>query len=529
MKEDFPLNTTETTDVLIVGYGPVGAAVAGLLGKYGVKALVIDKSDDILMMPRAIALDNEALRILQMVGLEDDSFERIGIQEVKMHNPFLGEFSRMNVSGSIDGHPKLVTFYQPELEKALRHKAESYADISVQLGCELLTLEQTAEGVSVTVLDKEGEEKRIQARYLVAADGASSKVRGLIGQEFQGESYTEDWLIVDMNKRDGQAIDHVEFICDPRRPTPHMLAPGGRERWEFMLHPNESPAEMEAPEKVAQLLAPWIDEKDLTIERQAVYRFHARCCDSFQGGKVFLVGDAAHITPPFVGQGLVAGLRDAANLSWKLSWAIQRGAKEAILQSYDQERRPHAKEMINLAKLMGKFVMPRNSLKAVAIHGVMKFIRWIPGIGSYVENLGIKPKNRFDQGLFISGKPHKQLVRGGQFPQDTVRSQAGICLSDEVLGDQLTLVGIGIDPASVLDDASNKAWVQAGGQLLHLGKRGQFPNGNPAYAEIIGNDLALDVPGGWLAVVRPDRVVMHDGAPHQAQNLVRESLNMLFH
>ena len=528
MKENFPQSGAVDTDVLIVGYGPVGAAVAALLGKYGVKTLVVEQGDEILMMPRAIALDNEALRILQMAGLDDDSFDRIGIQEVKMHCPYVGEFSRINVSGSIDGHPKLVTFYQPDLEKALRQKAESYSSTAVELNCELLDLQQDAQGVDAIVRGKDGEERRIRARYVVGADGASSKVRGLIGQEFQGKSFSEDWLIVDASQRESKAIDHVEFICDPRRPIPHMPAPGGRERWEFMLQPNESREEMEAPEKVAELLQPWIEHKDLNIERQAVYRFHARCCDRFQNDRIFLVGDAAHITPPFVGQGLVAGLRDAANLSWKLSWALRHGADESILQSYDQERRPHAKQMINLAKLMGKLVMPRSRLSAIAIHGVMKIIRLIPGLGSYFEDLEVKPANSFRRGLFLGGKNHKRLVRGGQFPQDTVRSQGKICLSDEVLGDQLTLVGIGINPASVLDEMTTLAWSRAGGQLVHLGMRGEPAKGATRFAEIIGNDLALDVPGGWLVVVRPDRVIMHDGAPDHAVNLVRESLGMIF-
>ncbi|MFZ5605371.1 MAG: bifunctional 3-(3-hydroxy-phenyl)propionate/3-hydroxycinnamic acid hydroxylase, partial [Pseudomonadota bacterium] len=365
----------ENPDVLIVGYGPVGAAVAALLGRYGVRTTVIDKGQDVLMMPRAIALDNEALRILQMAGLDDQSFERIGIQQVRMHSPYMGQFGRVNTSGTIDGHPKLVTFYQPDLEKALRNKVAQHACVNIQYRCELVDLQQLPDSVEAVIRNADGQEQRISARFVVGADGANSKVRELIGQSFEGQTYSEDWLIVDANQRGKKAIDHVEFLCDPRRPTPHMLAPGGRERWEFMLLPGETREQMEKPEKLAELLSPWIKPDELTIERQAVYRFHARCCDRFQKGRIFLVGDAAHITPPFVGQGLVAGLRDAANLSWKLSAVVSGRSPEKILDSYDQERRPHARKMIDLAKMMGKLVMPSTTTKAVAVHGLMRMLR----------------------------------------------------------------------------------------------------------------------------------------------------------
>ncbi|MDF5954741.1 FAD-dependent monooxygenase [Pseudomonas aeruginosa] len=223
-----------------------------------------------------------------------------------------------------------------------------------------------------------GQSHSVRARYLIGADGASSKVRGLIGQEFEGHSYAEDWLIVDACGRERQAIDHVEFICDHRRPTPHMPAPGGRERWEFMLQPGETREQMEDAERIGQLLERWIEPSQLNIERKAVYRFHARCCERFQNGRVFLIGDAAHITPPFVGQGLVAGLRDAANLAWKLAWVLQGRAAPAILDSYDGERRPHAREMIDLAKFMGRLIMPRNAWLALFGHGLMRALSLIP-------------------------------------------------------------------------------------------------------------------------------------------------------
>ncbi len=522
------VSVPESTDVLIVGYGPVGAALAALLGRYGVQTLVIDKASDVLLMPRAIALDNEALRILQMVGLSEDAFEKIIIPEVKMHCPYVGQFGRVNAEGKIDGHPKLVTFYQPDLEHALRKKVKQYAHVQSQCHLELIDFTQDDDGVIATLENAQKDIFTVRAKYLIGADGASSKVRSLIGQDFQGQTYAEDWLIVDAKNRQGKAIDHIEFICDPKRPTPHMPAPGGRERWEFMLQSGETREEMENPDKIAELLAPWINAKDLCIERHAVYRFHARCCDRFQQGRVFLVGDAAHITPPFVGQGLVAGLRDAANLAWKLAWVTRGSASPKILDSYDQERKPHAKKMIELAKMMGHLVMPSNAFLAIAVHGVMKSVRLVPTARAFFEELKIKPANRFQQGLFYKGSSKSKLLRGGQMPQGQVSLPNNLkCLSDDVLGDTFTIIGVGFDPVSVLDQATQEQWTKIGGRFLQLNSPDtSLQNMNPNTATTT-DDFIEKIPQGWMIITRPDRVIMHEGSSQQAIHMVSQCLEML--
>jgi 3-(3-hydroxy-phenyl)propionate hydroxylase len=279
-------------DVLVIGYGPVGATAACLLGEYGVQTLVIDRAADLFLSPRAIALDHEGLRILQLAGLPEGAFRTVPIPQVRMVSPQLGLFARMHTSARKDGHPQLVTFYRPELERALRARAESHASVTVQLQTTLLDFHETSSGVVATLQHRDGSQRVVSARYLVGADGGSSSVRKAIGLEFRGRSYSEDWLVVDA-KNVPTPIDHVEFLCDHRRPTPHMIAPDGRQRWEFMLRRGETPEQMEQLETIRGLLAPWGNAEHMQIERSAVYRFHARCCASFQKGRVFLVGDAA--------------------------------------------------------------------------------------------------------------------------------------------------------------------------------------------------------------------------------------------
>lgn len=512
--------------VLISGYGPVGAALACLLGRYGVQTLVIDQASDILRHPRAIALDNEALRILQMAGLEEQAFETVAIPQVKMHCPYMGEFTRVNTAGSIDGHPKLVTFYQPELEEALRRKVETLPTVTAVNEVRLLSFDDQGDGVCARLSDSEGITHTVQCDYLVGADGASSKVREAIGESFKGCTHGEDWLIVDA-RHAPRPIDHVEFICDHRRPGPHMVAPGDRQRWEFMLHPGENSDDMLGDEKVAELLAPWSTGSDMEIERKAVYRFHSRCARHFSKGRVFLAGDAAHITPPFVGQGLVAGLRDAANLAWKLAWVVQGRSAPSVLASYSTERRPHALAMIRLARMMGALVMPRNALLAMVVHGLMRMTRLLGPTRRFFEELQVKPANAFRRGLF--GKRRDGRWKPGTwFPQSWVRTSHGTVLaSDETLGDHFCLVGLGVDPLARLSPLHRTAFEAIGGQAIQVGRRGQAPGQGLSVEDITDNLIAGVPAAGQLVLVRPDRVVMGAGNSEAGDNLVEEALALL--
>ena len=516
-------------DVLVIGYGPVGATIANLLARHGVNVMVVDKATGLSMAPRAIALDNEALRILQWAGITERDFDTIAIPHVRMRSPLLGEFARVNTLGSLDGHPKLVTFYQPDLERCLRNRLQKFDSAYVALGTELTACRSDQDQVFASLDIGDAHTHTVRARCLIGADGASSIVRKLIGQGFEGKTFDEDWLIVDA-RNVPSPIDHVEFICDHRRPTPHMVAPGGRERWEFMLRPGETHEEVQSETRIRRLLSRWGNVDEMSIERKAVYRFHARTVDAFSKGRVFLAGDAAHITPPFVGQGLVAGLRDASNLCWKLAWVLQGRAAPQILDTYDEERRPHAESMINLARFMGKLVMPRNAAIALLTHGLMRLTRLIPRLRDQFEQLEIKPKNAFQRGLFVHGSSATKLIRGAVFSQGWVRGRDGIpCLSDDAIGPGIALIGFGVDVRNSLNPATAEAFSEAGGTVVQITHRGQrlHPAAHNSWEDLEGVFLPGLAPRGWAAIVRPDKTIVHDGPATEADRLVRETLALL--
>lgn len=524
------MSAAERFDVVLVGLGPVGAAVANLLGQHGVRTLVLEQGSAINRMPRAIALDNEALRVLQLAGLSEGAFDTVAIPFVQMRSPLLGNYARANTTGALDGHPKLVTFFQPQLEEALRARLAGRSSVEVRTGVEVTSVEQSGGGVEVRAQAAGGGgAQRIEADYLVACDGANSPIRKALGLSFEGRTFMEDWLVVDVIGAP-EPIDHVEFFCDPARPAPHMPAPGGRQRWEFKLRPGETREQMERPEVVHALLRPWTRGAPVELERVAVYRFHARLAERFSVGRIFLAGDAAHLTPPFAGQGLVSGLRDAANLAWKIAAAVKGWAAPSILESYHVERRPHAAATIDLALLMGRLVMPSSRVQALAVHGLARLLDLFPPTRRLFGELEIKPANGASEGLFRR-RPGDRLRAGTAFGQGLVLSQGQVRPSDEVLGDGLSLVGFGVDPAAGLPVEARARFQALGGRLVQLTHRGQRLNlaGPEVHRceDLGGRFLGASRWLGWAAVVRPDRMVLCEGPAAEVAALLDDTFALL--
>lgn len=345
-------------DVLIIGAGPTGVTLGLALARQGVRTLMIDKEDGIYPLPRAAHIDHEAVRIFQNLGVAADV--------LKASRP-ASRYDFLNAKGEVlmrfDGTDKIGPggwpisnmVHQPSLEAALRDAARAQANLELKTGWKWLSYTEYPDQVASEIATPQGH-TQIRSRFIVGADGARSPVRSAAGIEQDDLHFDENWLVVDALVRDPERLPKVNLqICDPARPTTCVVMGSGRHRWEFMLKPGETADDMLDDRVIEGLLKPWNVEGAVTLERKAVYRFNAMLAKSWVKGPVILAGDAAHLMPPFAGQGLCSGLRDAANLSWKLA-AVVHGADQQLLDTYQQEREPHVRAIIALAIMMGQTV-----------------------------------------------------------------------------------------------------------------------------------------------------------------------------
>ncbi len=344
-------------DVIVVGAGPTGAVLAALLGQAGVRTLLTDKSPTIYPLPRAAHIDHETVRVFQKAGVADQVMS--ASRPAEQYDFLTADrqvLLRFLTKGSPSGWPAANMIHQPSVEAAVRERIAELEAVELRVGWALLDYQVEADGVIARFQTDSGEQ-RVTARYLVGADGASSRVRSLCGATMDDLKFDEPWLVIDTLVQDASRLPDINLqICDPVRPTTCVLMGSGRHRWEFMLKPGETAEQVSEDAFVAELLRPWDVEGAVTLERKAVYRFHALIAHEWRFGPVFLAGDAAHQTPPFAGQGMCAGVRDAANLSWKLAAVISGAASEGLLDTYQTERQAHVKGIIDLALMMGRTV-----------------------------------------------------------------------------------------------------------------------------------------------------------------------------
>lgn len=348
--------------VVIVGAGPTGLTAATLLGKYGVDCLVLDRWESTYPQPRAVHLDDETYRLLARVGLRDE-FAAIsrpcrGLRLVDRDLRVLAEFQRGAEQGR-HGYPEANMFDQPELEAILRANLKRQAGVTIRGNTEVTGLAQGDAGrVRVNVADRiTGAKDTVLAEYVLGCDGANSLVRASIGATMQDLKFAQRWLVVDVaTDADIAQWEGVHQVCDPVRAATYMRIGQTRYRWEFRLAPGERADQYRDLSRLHPLISPWtrdIPVERLEIVRVAEYTFRAQVADRWRDRRVFLLGDAAHLTPPFIGQGMGAGLRDAANLAWKLAGVLAGSLPETVLDTYETERRPHVGTMIRRAKLVG--------------------------------------------------------------------------------------------------------------------------------------------------------------------------------
>lgn len=488
----------ELFDVAIVGFGPTGAIAAGLLGKKGIRTFVCDKLNDVYDRPRAIALDHEISRVFQEMGVG------------KLIKPFLEPFTD-SVYYGVDGqiikrmstvdapyplsHTPSVVFTQPPVEKILREYASSHDSVTVSLGVNLTELTHDAHHSSLVLEHEDGHTSFVKAKYVIGCDGASSSVRSLVGIELEDLGFDEPWLVVDVLVNDrGLAklpTTSVQY-CNPERPATYVIGPGNHRRWEISINPGEDPKDVARPEGTWKLLAPWLTEEDGTLWRQASYRFHALVAKEWRKKRVFIAGDSAHQQPPFLGQGMCQGVRDAVNLSWRLEAVLNGSAAETLLDSYGPERKAHVIELTNRIKHIGKIITERDVAKARERDA--KLLAECGGVVKPMPRQDVQPA--LTVGLLGS---IEHPARGTIFPQPLLRQPNGETLR--------------------MDDVYPPGWKivlnsTTGDEFTNASLRHHLPSlpvlklGSPAFSEAEGV-LAqwFKKHGVQAALVRPDHYI----------------------
>ncbi len=452
-------------DVAIVGCGPVGAFLATLLGRRGHRVLVLERHERAYDLPRAVHFDHEVGRLLQGVGIGE------GLRAASEPG---SEYEWRNGSGQVllrfggrevgpSGWPDSNMFWQPALERLLVGTATAEPMVEVRRGRSVVGLDPHDGGVNLTVEPTAGGPAEVvEARWVVGCDGANSTVRSLVGAPVTDLGFFYDWLIVDVVLNEARRFDPVNLqVCDPVRPTTVVSGGPGRRRWEFMRLPHETVAELDDEARAWELLAPWdVGPGDAVLERHAVYRFQARWVDRWRTGRVMLAGDAAHQMPPFAGQGMCAGIRDAANLAWKLDLVLTGQASDSLLDSYERERAEHVRTVIDLSMALGRVICIADRAEAAERDAAM--VAGAEQAGTQVQP-GLPG---LTAGIVRAG----DVAAGELFVQGRIDHHGEPTLFDDVVGAGWRLVMTGpAASASPLAAADDLAWFEAiGGAVVAI-------------------------------------------------------------
>ncbi|ATB35649.1 hypothetical protein CYFUS_001063 [Cystobacter fuscus] len=501
--------SVQETDVLISGCGPVGALTANLLGQHGVRTLVLEREFVHHGQPRAITCDDEALRIYQSVGFAEvmdahmytcpevelvgasgELFARLGIQETDFGN----------------GYPALRFFSQPYVERVLRQGVARFPHVELRLGQQVEGYTQDAQGLTVTVRDvRHGTEHTVRARYLLACDGGRSTLRRLAGIDMVGSTYDEGMVAVSLLlPEEPPAV--CRMVCDPHRHVFVTRCAGNELRVEYMIREDEKAEDMIRPERIREFISPYVDPDRVTVLRAAPYIFNRRVAARWRDDRMFLLGDAAHLMPPVLGQGLCSGLRDAANLSWKLAAVLHGQADESLLDTYELERRPHAEAMLQASVNMGRLVLTGSRPLAFLRDRVFQAIDRIPRVHRFIRNLEFKPRPLIPRGFILGdSRGHRHAPEGTYFPQPWVEGPGGRVLLDELLGPGFAVL---VHPDT--QEASVRAAQVLADSLGARCLRFRAPRSSKArLGEVVDSDGALEA---WfqqhqveIAVLRPDR------------------------
>ena len=496
---------SEQTAVLIVGAGPVGLSLAHVLGRAGVSCRVLEREAELSDEPRAVGIDPESLRTFQGLDLLDALADDILFGVTGRYENGEGEllFELSDGSNGPVGYPYLSSFHQPGLVRVLARELNRYDSVDLCFQQSLEGFSQDAQGVSAQVRDAQGELLEYRADYLVGCDGGRSFVRQSLGIKMQGDSNPLPWLVIDTREKEQQGDPRFHFFCDPARPGMFLQTPHTTRRWEWMLLPGESREDFLRDATIHELLAPHIDVSGIDIYRRRVYDFHSIIADRFQDGRVFLAGDAAHMTPPFAGQGFNSGLRDVANLGWKLA-AVVKGAPTSLLDSYTLERWQHAWQLIQMAVQLGEDIQPLDREKAAERDAGFRLLHETPGAMEEFE-LGIFQTlldRSFAEGAAVD--LGADPLSGRWMLQPEVEDGERRARLDHFLGDGFSILGFECDPAKALDAAALQPWLDIGTSLHRLSSKptaGALADAGVYFEEFFNG-------GPDMVLVRPDHFVM---------------------
>ena len=346
-------------DVAICGYGPVGSVCSLLLAQYGLNVLVIDKNNGPSLTARAINTDAEQLRVFDKFDIGNEVVKNSNqIEKVHFSNSNLEPIQSLNqpLGESIMGWPNQVLFYQPELESFIREKVNDYKNINVIESCELIDFENLNESVNIKCI-KNDEILTFNSKFLIGCDGASSFIRKTLDIELDDFGYNQKWLVCDAHlTKDVDLKNELIQVCDPTRPCTFLHGRRGHLRFEFKVMPDDNLNDLKDKDFIWNLLSPWINKNNANLERSVIYNFHACIANKWHKKNIFIAGDSAHQMPPFMGAGMGTGIRDVANLSWKINLVLKKTAKSDILKTYQNERYPHAKWTIAQTVSIGEII-----------------------------------------------------------------------------------------------------------------------------------------------------------------------------
>ncbi|CAH5502974.1 bifunctional 3-(3-hydroxy-phenyl)propionate/3-hydroxycinnamic acid hydroxylase [Klebsiella oxytoca] len=505
-----------SAQVAIAGAGPVGLTIANYLGQMGVSVVLIEKLESLIDYPRAIGIDDEALRAMQAVGLVDNVLPHTTPwHAMRFLTPKGRCFADIQPMTDEFGWSRRNAFIQPQVDAVLYDGLSRFPHVRCLFSREVEAFSQNSDGVTLNVKGSGGERETVRADWLVACDGGASFIRRTLNIPFEGKTAPNQWIVIDI-ANDPLATPHVYLCCDPVRPYVSAALPHGVRRFEFMVMPGETEAQLSEPHKMRQLLSKVLPDPDnVELIRQRVYTHNARIAERFRVDRVLLAGDAAHIMPVWQGQGYNSGMRDAFNLAWKLALVVNGKAGEALLDSYQQERRDHAKAMIDLSVTAGNVLAPPKRWHGAVRDGISWLLNYLPPVKRYFLEMRFKPMPQYRDGALLAEGEGKTSPVGKMFIQPKVTLETGqVTLLDEVIGARFAIIAWGCNPRWGLTDEQIARWRAVGVQFIQVVPEVQIHCDQDNVPGVIRVGDTQNRLKSWfaqhdtaIAVVRPDRFV----------------------